>query len=135
MQYFHSTNHRVFSYDETIHAIRYETSNSTHCICGATWNGKEDYEGNTHTCPKSTTWTRWTSSSTLPTESGYYCLATDVACSSYQIPKSNSNIYICLNGHKVTGSSSRVYSSYNGSSHNTNISLTICDCQKYCGEV
>ena len=66
--------------------------------------------GATTRCGISADWKQWTSSTKLPTSTGYYYLSKDVTLSSIQVPDKNANIYLDLNGkgvskqNKLTGS-------------------------------
>ena len=73
-------------------------------------------------CGENVTWEAWEDDSSLPTETGHYYLATDVATAQKTIGD-NQNVVLCLNGHTVKGTSNRVYA-VNG----TNAKLTVCDC-------
>lgn len=92
----------------------------THCHCG----GEAD-----HTCDSDIIWTAWTSTTSLPTESGYYYLTADVNITGYANILNGNKVYLCLNGHSVN----KVYSTakdwvgriYQISDFSQ---LTVCDC-------
>ena len=73
-------------------------------------------------CEKTVEWTKWTSKTALPTTAGHYYLENDVTLSKAATVNAGvKDIVLCLNGHDVKGTASRVYS-FKGES------LTIMDC-------
>jgi len=72
-----------------------------HCDCGGNAKGMTD-----HSC-STVTWTAWTSTTSLPTASGYYYLTGDVKVTA-DTRLSGVDVHICLNGFDIT-SESRVY--------------------------
>lgn len=92
----------------------------THCTCG----GAAD-----HSCNSDILWTAWTSTNSLPTESGYYYLTADVNMTGYANILNGNKVYLCLNGktiNKVQSTASgwvgRIYQISDFSE------LTVCDC-------
>ena len=80
-----------------------------HPVCG-------DAECTAH--GESLTWTAWTSTNSLPTETGSYYLTTDVTLADVAI--TNQNINLCLNGHTVNLNGKNI--------HIKGGTLTITDC-------
>ncbi len=68
-----------------------------HCACG-TENCGETGDG--HTAP--VTFTPWTSTDSLPTDSGSYYLTEDVNLTTAWEVRYGANIHLCLNGHSIT---------------------------------
>ncbi|MBR3145267.1 MAG: hypothetical protein IKF53_05195 [Clostridia bacterium] len=66
-------------------------------------------------------WTKWTSTTSLPTTVGHYYLDNDVTCGQNNVNAGVKDIVLCLDGHSVKGTAGRVYSSQG-------VSLTIMDC-------
>lgn len=85
-----------------------------HCACGGAL---------THECQE-TPWILWGNTeaekTSLPIDNGHYVLVSDIAVSDeYLVPNGN-EVYLCLNGHNVTGTDNQVYSASG--------KLSICDC-------
>lgn len=72
-----------------------------HCDCAGNAKGMPD-----HSCSE-VTWTAWTSTTSLPTATGYYYLTGNVKLTK-DTRVSGSDVHICLNGFDIT-SESRVY--------------------------
>lgn len=96
--------------DSNAHKVIYDGSNMVledkypphkHCDCGGNAQGMPS-----HSC-SNVTWTAWTSTTSLPTASGYYYLTADVNVSA-DTRLSGADVHICLNGFDIT-STSRVY--------------------------
>ncbi len=93
-----------------------------HCSCGKMNCDKNGEEGH-----RFVVFTAWTSSTSLPLESGNYYLTEDVTISSRWSP-SSSEIHLCLNGHSIMcQADARVISCghYNGDI----VSISIYDCE------
>ena len=94
-----------------------------HCVCG---DGTCTADGHSHSTVQ---WQPWTSTNTLPMANKdnnvKYYLTEDVHLGSQQMIDADTNIFLCLNGHKVIMDSDqqRLYSTFNAGS-----SLTITDC-------
>ena len=54
-------------------------------------------------CDASVTWTKWTSTTTLPNTTGHYYLCADVTLSDRTLVAAGQNVVLCLNGYTVTG--------------------------------
>ncbi|MBR0467012.1 MAG: hypothetical protein IJJ40_05950 [Clostridia bacterium] len=76
-------------------------------------------------CGESVTWTAWTSTETLPTDSGHYYLTDDVTVNGQKTVGAGKDVVICLNGHDITSTARRVYL-LNG----TGAKLTLMDCKE-----
>lgn len=96
--------------DNSDHKVVYEGGNMVlqeknpphkHCDCAGNAYGMAD-----HSC-SSVTWTAWTSTTSLPTSSGYYYLTADVNVTA-DTRLSGVDVHICLNGFDIA-SESRVY--------------------------
>ena len=74
-------------------------------------------------CGEDVTWVPWISKSSLPLTSGHYYLCYDVETKSQQSIPENQEIVLCLNGHTVKGTGSRVYVT-----NATGAKLTLTDC-------
>ena len=92
----------VFTSDSTDHELVADGSNlkwvavHKHCVCG-----KTDCSGDGH--DTSTTWTAWTSATSLPDEAGNYYLTQDVELDATW--QCGYNVNLCLNGQTITGAS------------------------------
>lgn len=86
-----------------------------HCECG-----KADCADTAH---KKITYEAWTDAESLPA-SGNYCLTKDVTISKEVTLKED--LHLCLNGHKVTGTTAKVR--FYSTSGSNNEVLTITDC-------
>ncbi|MBR3145262.1 MAG: hypothetical protein IKF53_05170 [Clostridia bacterium] len=76
-------------------------------------------------CGEDVTWTAWTSTETLPTDSGHYYLTDDVRVNGQKTVGAGKDVVICLNGHNITSTARRVYL-LNG----TGAKLTLMDCKE-----
>ena len=76
-------------------------------------------------CGKDVTWKLWDEDDSLPTKAGHYYLGSDVDLTKEQRIAENAEVVLCLNGHTVKSTDTRVYSTYN-----TGSKLVIDDCQK-----
>lgn len=85
------------TYDAASKTLYLGDAPHTHCICGGTGIA---YAG--HACNAAQVWKKWTNTTTLPKESGYYYLANDVTLSLNTSPAVGASVYLCLNGHSVT---------------------------------
>ena len=47
-------------------------------------------------------WSAWQSGTSLPADTGWYCLTEDVVLSSQAVVSAGSEVHLCLNGHKIT---------------------------------
>lgn len=95
-----STNCKVVYTDNSM-VLQEKNPPHKHCDCGGNAKGMTD-----HSCAD-VTWTAWTSTTSLPTASGYYYLTDDVNVSA-DTRLSGADVHICLNGFDIT-STSRVY--------------------------
>lgn len=91
-----------------------------HCVCGATHKTVGD-----HTTADTTTFTKWTSTTSLPLEAGNYYLDVDVTFANGHWFRygGSGETRLCLNGHKIT---------FNNSSYismEVRTGLTLTDCQ------
>jgi len=98
---------------------------SSHCLCGA--NGEEAHIGDCN--GDVLTWTAWESTTTLPTENGYWYLADNVTLSGdnrWKLGKTdNSALYLDLNGKTVTYSDDiRAITVYRDATVDTNVVIT-----------
>jgi uncharacterized repeat protein (TIGR02543 family) len=92
----------------------YQEKHESHPICGASCSDDEKHQG--------TTWTAWTSTTSLPTEAGSYFLTGDVTlANTWTVSK---DVVLCLNGFTVKRSSygSSVISVADG------VTFTLTDC-------
>lgn len=97
-----------------------ETDSHSHYLCGgSTCNGTG------HTCSEKTSFTAWTSSTSLP-ESGCYYLDTNVTLSSYHTVKGD--LTLCLNGHTISGKGNSSYGLILIKNKQPVSSLTLTDC-------
>ena len=96
--------------DNTDYKVVYEDGNMVlkeknpphkHCDCAGNAKGMPD-----HSC-SDVVWTAWTSTTSLPTASGYYYLTADVNVTA-DTRLSGTDVHICLNGFDIA-SQSRVY--------------------------
>ncbi|MBR5570974.1 MAG: hypothetical protein IKW10_08815 [Oscillospiraceae bacterium] len=96
-----------------------------HCFCGDTATGM--YE---HSCGREL-YTAWTSTNSLPTESGNYYLTDNVVLEDLQsgLKVGTNQINICLNGYNITNENGRVFY-LNGSG-----SVNVCNCDTAKGGV
>lgn len=107
----------------------------SHCICGGTLIGRKNGDGTQHTC-QNVTWTAWTGEdAVMPKSTGNYYIANDFTTNSYCIVNDGALIRIDLNGHRVTSSALRLYTTYTGSAHVNNIEWNFCDTSLGLGEV
>ena len=108
-----SADYDVIYRDGKLHLA--EAFSHVHCECG-----KADCTDAAH---KKITYMAWTDAASLPT-SGNYCLTKDVTISKEVNLKEDLNL--CLNGHKVTGTTAAVR--FYSTSGSNNEVLTITDC-------
>ncbi len=67
-----------------------------HCVCGT-----GTVNAGSHTTCETVTWDPWTSTTSLPTETGYYYLTDDVHITGPAAPAAGTSVKLCLAGHKV----------------------------------
>lgn len=95
-----------------------------HCICG----GTHEIDGHSHAA---LTWVPWTKNNTLPISASdnniYYYLTQDVYIPEQLSIASNTNIYLCLNGHNVymNNATQRMIRLFD-----ENATLTVTDCSE-----
>lgn len=89
-----------------------------HCLCGGCADGKYNHE-----C-ENVRFEAWDKTDSLPT-SGYYYLTEDVELSNCHQLGANNHLFLCLNGHKITCKTSRVFWLNKNSG-----SLTVTSCQE-----
>ncbi len=94
-----------------------DASRHIHCVCGGATIEN-------HTCDSNVVWKAWTSTTTLPTESGYYYLTADVNMNSYANILNGNKVTLCLNGRTITKKSAGILWELKNASQ-----LTVCDCQ------
>ncbi len=94
-----------------------------HCYCG---DGTCADGGHTHA--NDVTWSAWSTDNALPGSGNYY-LTTDVTVTTSKALPQNTELNICLNGHKITGSNGFLFNMADGAASTTNNSvLRITDC-------
>ncbi len=115
------------SYDKDLEVFRNAEGKlelgKVQCICGFV-GGKHigDCDGTEYN------WSAWTSTSTVPTTTGYYYLTSDVQITGSGVIKANNQkIALDLNGYTVYGTagSSRVYTTYNSGTYQTGTQFTL----------
>ena len=96
-----------------------------HCLCGGTAVDMHE-----HSCGREL-YTAWTSTNSLPTESGSYYLTDNVVLEDLQsgLKVGTNQINICLNGYNITNENGRVFY-LNGSG-----SVNVCNCDTAKGGV
>ncbi|GEM_PF-5029920 len=101
--------------------VKVNAETHTHCDCG-----ESECSGTGHDSTK-----EWTSVSSLPTDSGYYCLANDIELGSTPWTiAAGKDIHLCLNGYEIKASSYLdPYMIVVGGT------LTVTDCQETCGKI
>lgn len=104
------------------------SSNHKHCDCGL-----NDCTATGHTCDATQKWQEWTSTTTLPAESGYYFLANDITVTATAYPQNDADVHICFNGKKVTSNIERAISQYSNSVWHTGVKYTFTDCAETAG--
>ena len=117
-----STDTEVFFSDDETYTLTENSDNSglkltplphEHCICGDT-----DCENTEH--DRGITWTKWTSTDSLPTDPGNYYLNTNVTLSSTW--ECGADVKLCLNGKTITETGDADVIKVNGKT------LAITDC-------
>ena len=107
----------AFHSDNPAYDVVYSAANKTlslsvpahrdHCVCA----GEAVYVGDHIGCSTITDWIAWgdddAETTTLPTESGNYYLASDVNLAKVHYFSEDATITICLNGHTVNGLSKK----------------------------
>ncbi len=90
------------------------------CICGG-------LKGHLYGCDGTEkSWTYWSEKDSLPTDSGYWRLTSNVSIATYMNANHSADIYLDLNGYTVTlaDEGTRIY---HVSQANTNVNITILD--------
>lgn len=90
-----------------------------HCLCAAAAQGC-DHEKQT--------WIPWENANLLPSESGYYYLATDVTLATALELAGDTDIKLCLNGHTVTANGPEGKSADRIVGLKENATFTVTDC-------
>ena len=87
-------------------------------------------------CDASVTWTKWTSTTTLPNTTGHYYLSADVTLSDRTLVAAGQNVVLCLNGYTVTGGykPGDLAGSKSFSVYDIRGKVTISDCTAYWDE-